>query len=424
MSDDREEFEKDLNADETSLDQEAWALDEANEDRGRRFTAAMERLDAEVAAHETPEPGISNPRFGDRLRRFEVDMAAVHGLIWPNLKRIAYLIDQDAKSQAVRLGAKRGREREHLRRQVEEAVERLRYTVETDDGPSDRLEAEPFLEEVARIFGERAESPARPRVVCLCGSTRFKDAFDEANYQETMAGRIVLSVGFFMHASGNRHGQDVGATPEQKARLDELHMRKIDMADEVLVLNMGGYIGESTSREIAYALAAGRPVRYLEPLINPEHEPTAEPQIFGEGGTDRRDAAAEQAEAVLRNIDADIDERVEAAEEMTKAWGWSTLGRAQSRRASRARAGRRSPGAVMGILSWARARRRRAERRDRLAAKIFEGLTRGGGPDGWTHEDCAQIADLLAEKQLDLSRERAVERWARWQLIRLSKAGA
>jgi len=106
----------------------------------------------------------------------------------------------------------------------------------------------------------------RPKIVCLCGSTRFKDAFDEANYRETMAGRIVLSVGFFMHATGNRHGEGVGATPEQKVELDTLHLRKIDLADEVLVLNVGGYIGESTRREIAYAIAQKKPVRYLEPL--------------------------------------------------------------------------------------------------------------------------------------------------------------
>lgn len=104
----------------------------------------------------------------------------------------------------------------------------------------------------------------RPRIVCLCGSTRFKDAFDEANYQETMAGRIVLSVGFFMHASGNRHGEAVGATPDQKIALDELHKRKIDLADEILVLNVGDYIGSSTASEIAYAVEHGKPVRYLE----------------------------------------------------------------------------------------------------------------------------------------------------------------
>ena len=104
----------------------------------------------------------------------------------------------------------------------------------------------------------------KPKVVCLCGSTRFKDAFDEANYRETMMGRIVLSVGFFMHASGNKHGEDIGATPEQKIALDELHKRKIDLADEVLVLNINGYIGESTRSEIEYAEAHKKPVRYLE----------------------------------------------------------------------------------------------------------------------------------------------------------------
>lgn len=119
-----------------------------------------------------------------------------------------------------------------------------------------------WREKIGEFLAE--EEKKKPRIVCLCGSTRFKDAFDEANYQETMAGRIVLSVGFFMHATGNKHGEGVGATPEQKAALDELHLRKIDLADEVLVLNVGGYIGESTSREIAYAKAAGRTIRYLE----------------------------------------------------------------------------------------------------------------------------------------------------------------
>ena len=104
----------------------------------------------------------------------------------------------------------------------------------------------------------------RPTIVCLCGSTRFKPAFDEANYQETMAGKIVLSVGFYMHATGNRHGESVGATPEQKIALDALHKRKIDLADEVLVLNVGGYIGDSTRSEILYAMKTGKEIRYLE----------------------------------------------------------------------------------------------------------------------------------------------------------------
>ena len=104
----------------------------------------------------------------------------------------------------------------------------------------------------------------KPKIICLCGSTKFKEAFDEANYQETMRGRIVLSVGFFMHSTGNKHGEQIGATPLQKIALDELHKRKIDLADEVLVLNVGGYIGESTRSEIEYAEAHNKPIRYLE----------------------------------------------------------------------------------------------------------------------------------------------------------------
>lgn len=106
--------------------------------------------------------------------------------------------------------------------------------------------------------------PLKPPIVCLCGSTRFKSAFDEANYQETMAGKIVLSVGFFMHATGNKHGEGIGATPQQKIVLDELHLRKIDLADEIFILNVGGYIGESTRKEIDYAKKLKKQIDYLE----------------------------------------------------------------------------------------------------------------------------------------------------------------
>jgi hypothetical protein len=108
------------------------------------------------------------------------------------------------------------------------------------------------------------DASERPKIVCLCGSTRFYEQFMEANYKETMAGKIVLSVGFFMHRKDTHHGQVVGCTPEQKIALDELHKRKIDLADEILVLNVGGYIGESTRSEINYAVAHNKIVRYLE----------------------------------------------------------------------------------------------------------------------------------------------------------------
>lgn len=104
----------------------------------------------------------------------------------------------------------------------------------------------------------------KPRIVCLCGSTRFYEQWQEANYSETMAGKIVLSVGFYPHAAEFAHAAHVGVTPEQKVALDELHLRKIDLADEILVLNVGGYVGESTGREIAYAQQTGKQVRWLE----------------------------------------------------------------------------------------------------------------------------------------------------------------
>lgn len=107
------------------------------------------------------------------------------------------------------------------------------------------------------------EERSRPRIVCLCGSTRFMDAFFDAGWQKTLDGEIVLSVGVCKHAThhgAEALGQDVAD------RLDELHLRKIDLADYVYVLNVGGYIGESTSKEIVYALANGKPVEYLEPL--------------------------------------------------------------------------------------------------------------------------------------------------------------
>jgi hypothetical protein len=104
-----------------------------------------------------------------------------------------------------------------------------------------------------------------PKIVCLCGSTRFYKQFMVANYEETMAGRIVLSVGFYPHAVNEMHGEGVGITPEQKEALDALHKKKIDLADEVYVLNVGGYVGDSTRNEIEHARKTGKPIRWLEP---------------------------------------------------------------------------------------------------------------------------------------------------------------
>lgn len=105
-------------------------------------------------------------------------------------------------------------------------------------------------------------------IVCLCGSTRFMDVFFEQGWKETMKGHIVLSVGVSKHTEtedGGHVGEALG--PSTCAMLDELHKRKIDLADEVLVLNVGGYIGESTRSEIEYAKEHGKPVRYLEAAL-------------------------------------------------------------------------------------------------------------------------------------------------------------
>jgi hypothetical protein len=98
----------------------------------------------------------------------------------------------------------------------------------------------------------------KPKIVCLCGSTRFKDAYEKAMRDETLEGKIVLTVGLF----GHQEGLDMEGPV--KTMLDDLHLRKIDLADEVLFLNVGGYIGSSTKKELEYAVAHGKIIRYLE----------------------------------------------------------------------------------------------------------------------------------------------------------------
>lgn len=86
-----------------------------------------------------------------------------------------------------------------------------------------------------------------------------------------MKGKIVLSVGFYPHSTEEAgHGEGVGHDSEQKVLLDELHKRKIDVADRVLVLNVGGYIGSSTRSEIEYAEWFEKPIDYLVPLEVPD----------------------------------------------------------------------------------------------------------------------------------------------------------
>jgi hypothetical protein len=106
------------------------------------------------------------------------------------------------------------------------------------------------------------------KVITLCGSTRFKNEFMEAQKELTLQGNIVISVGMFGHAGDSEvwENMDEGTLTRTKEMLDDMHKRKIDMSDEIFVINVGGYIGESTKSEIEYAKAHGKVVRYLEKL--------------------------------------------------------------------------------------------------------------------------------------------------------------
>ena len=103
-------------------------------------------------------------------------------------------------------------------------------------------------------------------IVTLCGSTRFKTEFMEAQKRLTLEGNIVISVGLFGHSGDQEvwENMDEGTLTKTKEMLDDMHKRKIDMADEIFVINVGGYIGESTRSEIEYAKEHGKGIRYLE----------------------------------------------------------------------------------------------------------------------------------------------------------------
>ena len=104
------------------------------------------------------------------------------------------------------------------------------------------------------------------KVITLCGSTCFKNEFMEVQKRLTLEGNIVISVGLFGHSGDNEvwENMDEGTLTKTKEMLDDMHKRKIDMADEIFVINVDSYIGSSTRSEIEYAQATGKPVCYLE----------------------------------------------------------------------------------------------------------------------------------------------------------------
>ena len=106
------------------------------------------------------------------------------------------------------------------------------------------------------------------KVITLCGSTRFKDEFMQAQKTLTLEGNIVISVGLFGHSGDNEVWENMSedTLTATKIMLDDMHKRKIDMADGIFVINVGGYIGSITRSEIEYARAAGKTISYLEPI--------------------------------------------------------------------------------------------------------------------------------------------------------------
>ena len=104
------------------------------------------------------------------------------------------------------------------------------------------------------------------KIITLCGSTKFKDEFIKAQKDLTLKGNIVISVGLFGHSGDDEvwENMDEGTLTKTKEMLDDMHKRKIDLADEIFVINVGGYIGESTKLEIEYAKSTGKKVNYLE----------------------------------------------------------------------------------------------------------------------------------------------------------------
>jgi len=111
---------------------------------------------------------------------------------------------------------------------------------------------------------EMGRGDGSPKIICLCGSTRFVDTFNEWRKKLTLEGNIIVSIELVLPQSEREDPQHNNY--KVKLMLDELHLRKIDIADEVMILNVNGYIGNSTRAEIEYSQSKGKPIKYLEAL--------------------------------------------------------------------------------------------------------------------------------------------------------------
>ena len=122
-----------------------------------------------------------------------------------------------------------------------------------------------LYKKIKKLFG--GNMVRNYKVITLCGSTRFKDVFLRVQKELTLQGNIVISVGLFGHSGDAEvwENMDEGTLTKTKEMLDDMHKRKIDMADEIFVINVGGYIGDSTKSEIEYAKSTNKKVNFLEP---------------------------------------------------------------------------------------------------------------------------------------------------------------
>lgn len=151
---------------------------------------------------------------------------------------------------------------------IDEMTKEIKSIVE-DTMPSesnlDKYSIQPISDSVSEVddkpntLNDTIEKVSKYKIITLCGSTRFKNEFMQVQKELTLKGNIVISVGLFSHSDDDEVWKD--GTEEM---LDDMHKRKIDMADEIFIINKDGYIGSSTKSEIEYAMSLGKPVNYME----------------------------------------------------------------------------------------------------------------------------------------------------------------
>lgn len=134
------------------------------------------------------------------------------------------------------------------------------------DGPTNVEKMRAEFEDVRAALVDAGVLNPRPEIVVLCGSSRFIELFAVMAWTIEKEGKICMGLHLFPASYPGVASDHQAEAEGVSAAMDELHLRKIDLADSVFVLNVGKYVGDSTRREIAYATSIGKPVRYFEPI--------------------------------------------------------------------------------------------------------------------------------------------------------------